>query len=148
MSRTPLLVLLLLACTAAGPVPLRWGEEACRHCHMTLADRRFGAELVGVTGRTYAFDDAGCAAEFVATGGIAESEIGSAWVVDLLAPDSLLDAATAAFVRSDSFPTPMGSGIVATRTPGAADSIATASAGTRLTWSDVLASARRGELRH
>ena len=33
---------------ATGPRPIALGEEVCRHCHMTIADPRFAAELVTV----------------------------------------------------------------------------------------------------
>ena len=145
----PLLLaaLLLSACAAAGPVPLRWGEESCRHCHMTLADRRFGAEIVTTRGRDLSFDDAGCAAEALAFGETAAAEVSSVWVIDYGHPDSLIAAEGAVFVRSTALHTPMGSGVVATADSAAAAVLARDSQGVVLLWSEVLAAAKRGELR-
>jgi copper chaperone NosL len=129
---------LLLACGAAAPVALRWDEEACKHCHMTLSDRRYGAEVVTVHGRTLAFDDAGCAAEYLAGGALPAEDVSSIWVIDYSRPDTLVDARLAFFVRSDSFATPMGSGIIATASAGKAAELAGANGGTRLSWPEVV----------
>jgi copper chaperone NosL len=141
------LALLITACAAAGPVPLRWGEESCRHCHMTLADKRFGAEIVTTRGRALSFDDAGCAAEHLAQEQTPAAEVSSVWVIDFGHPDSLIPAGTALFVRSTTFHTPMGSGVVATADSTAADALAHTSGGTVLRWNDVLAVAKAGGLR-
>lgn len=146
----PALLLLtsLAACAARGPVALRWGEEGCRHCHMTLADRRYGAEVVTRTGKAFAFDDAGCAALFLAEGGVAEQDVGEVWVVDAAKPATLISALGARFVRSAEIATPMGSGVLATADPVQADSFATATHGRSLGWPELMALARRGQLEH
>jgi copper chaperone NosL len=139
--------LLITACAAAGPVPLRWGEESCRHCHMTLADKRFGAEIVTTRGRDLSFDDAGCAAEHLAFGETPAAEVSSVWVIDFGHPDSLIAAESAAFVRSAAFRTPMGSGVVAMADSASARALADESHGTVLRWADVLVAAKSGGLR-
>lgn len=152
--RGPLLALLaslalgagLVACGAAGPVALRWGEASCRHCHMTLADQRFGAEVVTTRGRALPFDDAGCAANHLASGETPATEVSSVWVVDYTRPGTLISADSAVFVRSSAFLTPMGSGVVATPDSAAARALASAHAGTLLRWGEVLATARAGGL--
>ena len=141
------LVLLLAACAGAGSVPLRWGEESCRHCHMTLADRRFGAEVITTRGRALPFDDAGCAAEHLAQGETPAAEVSSVWVIDYTHPDSLIAADGAVFVRSSTFHTPMGSGVVATPDSAAATTLAHETGGQVMRWSEVLAAAKAGELR-
>lgn len=142
-ARAGVLAVLVAACGVAGPEPLSWNEAACTHCHMTLADRRFGAEIITTKGRLLPFDDAGCAAEHVATRGIGLDEVSSIWVIDFVRPDTLIPAATAHFVQSAAFHTPMGSGIIATADAQAADSLARASDGKLLTWTEVLALAER-----
>jgi len=68
--RSGFVAVLVAACGVAGPVPLEWDEASCTHCHMTLADRRFGAEVVTTKGRALQFDDVGCAAEHIAARGL------------------------------------------------------------------------------
>jgi copper chaperone NosL len=136
----------LAACGVTGPVPLAWGTDGCRHCHMTLADRRFGAEVITTHGRALPFDDAGCAANHLVSGETPPTEVGSVWVIDYSRPDSLIAAAGAVFVRSEKFPTPMGSGVVAVPDSATARQLAATNQGTVLVWTDVLALAAKGEL--
>jgi hypothetical protein len=106
---------------------------------MTLADRRFGGELVSRTGKVTPFDDVGCLAAAVA---VADSTtIHSLWVSDYLQPDSMRVVARMRFIKTDSLRTPMGYGLIAV-SPGAADSLARILGGRLLSWDAVVASAR------
>jgi copper chaperone NosL len=135
---------LAAACGSPGPRPIAWGEEVCRHCHMTIADPRFAAELVTTRGRVYVFDDVGCLAAFAAAGSVASEVVHSMWVHDLLRPDSLLDARTAVYLRVDSLRTPMSSHIVALAPGAEADSAIARMGGVRLTWEELRRESRRG----
>ena len=126
------------ACATPGPRPLAFGAEQCSHCHMTLADPRHAGQLVTTTGKVLPFDDVGCLATFVATGGIAAGEIHSVWFHDFARPDSLLDVGGAVFLQHDSIRTPMDFGLVALRRGPSADSLAAATGGRLLSWEDVL----------
>ncbi len=105
---------------------------------MTLVDPRFAAELVMTTGKTIPFDDVGCLATYVATAGVRRERIASLWVNDFAQPDSMLDAALAVFLVSDSLHTPMDYGLVALRPGRAADSVRTALGGKLLSWEQVV----------
>jgi len=130
-----------LACGAPGPAPIAFGEAACDHCHMTIVDRRFAAELVTRTGKVYAFDDAGCLATFAVSGPVEPEQVHSAWVTDFRLPGTLIPAQDAIFLRTDSMRTPMSSNLLAV--PHAAgDSLQAALGGTLLDWSQVLTAAR------
>ena len=147
MTRVALAVaVILVACTVTGPVALEWGVAGCTHCHMTLADKRFGAEVITTHGRALPFDDAGCAANHLVSGGTPPAEVSSVWVIDYTHPDSLITASTAVFVRSERFRTPMGSGVVAVPDSVSARSLAADSQGILLTWSEVLGLAAQGQL--
>ena len=100
---------------------------------MTLADRRFGAELVLSTGRVIPFDDTGCLISFLATDSVTASRIHSVQVVDFLPPHALLDAATAVFLVSDSIRTPMDYHIAAL-SRGRSDSLRAELGGELLGW--------------
>jgi copper chaperone NosL len=135
---------LAAACGSPGPRPIAWGEEVCRHCHMSITDPRFAAELVTTRGRVYVFDDVGCLAAFVADEAVPSTVVHSLWVHDFLRPDSLLDARSAIYLRVDSLQTPMGSHVVAL-TPGvAADSAHVRLGGVRLAWEQLAREGRRG----
>ena len=132
------LLLAAAACTTPAPRPLAFGAEPCSHCHMTLADPRHAGQLVTTTGKVLPFDDVGCLATFVATGGIAADAIHSVWFHDYTQPDSLLDARAAGFLQHDSIRTPMDYGIVALRRGPRADSLTAATGGRLLSWDEVL----------
>lgn len=137
------MAVLLAACGVSGPVPLHWNEDGCAHCHMTLADRRYGAEIITTKGRALPFDDAGCAAEQLATRELGLDEVSSVWVIDYTHPGALIPATGATFVRSKEFKTPMGSGVIATSDRATADSLAQAFHGEVLSWPDLLSLAER-----
>jgi len=129
----------LLACAAPATRPIVYGSDQCAHCHMTVADPRFAAELVTKTGKVLVFDDIGCLANYLATGTVAPDKIHSTWVHDYLAPDSFVRTGEVHFVRSTAFHTPMSSGIVAVAPTSSADSLGMAVGGERLDWAQVLA---------
>lgn len=130
-----------LACGEPGPVPIAFGEAACDHCHMTVVDQRFAAELVTRTGKVYAFDDAGCLASFTVGSLVAPEQVHSAWVTDFRNPGTLVPAQDAIFLRTDSIRTPMASNLLAVPR-SAGDSLQAALGGTLLDWAQVLAAAR------
>jgi copper chaperone NosL len=139
-----LALLALLDCTRPAARPIAYGEENCRHCHMTITDPRFAAELVTRTGKVYVFDDVGCLAAFAREGTVPAGEVEGLWVSDYLAPDSLIDARQAVFLRVDSLTTPMTSGVVALRAGPPADSLRARLGGTFLSWAELPARGRRG----
>jgi copper chaperone NosL len=143
MTRLGVVAVLAAGCAAPATRPLAIGSDACSHCHMQLADLRYGAELVTRTGKVLPFDDAGCLAAFVQSDRVAASQVHSLWVSDFTRPDRLLPVAQAAFVRHPSFRTPMDHRIVALATSDAADSLLAAlgDGGDRLDWSGVLRAA-------
>ena len=132
------LLLIAAACQAPGPRPLGFGTAQCAHCHMTLADPRFAGELVTTTGTFIPFDDVGCLATYVATGGIAGERIASLWVNDFARPDSMLEVHRAVFLRSDTLHTPMDYHVVAFLPGRVADSMRAALGGELLSWDQVL----------
>ena len=133
----------LAACGSPAPKPIAWGAAECEHCHMTVSDPRYAAELVTTRHQVRVFDDPECLAAYVAAGGKDATRIHSLWVASYLAPGEMLDATAAHFVRSATFRTPMSGGVVAVSSRREADSLAAANEGLVLAWSDVLAGAGR-----
>lgn len=131
--------MLLLAggCTVPGPRPVVLGSELCQHCHMTVSDDRFIAQLVTTTGKVLIYDDPGCLATALRDGVVEGDRIRSLWVTNYLEPAALLDANEAWFVQSDRVHTPMASGLVALPSKAQADSLAGSLNGTVLRWDAV-----------
>jgi copper chaperone NosL len=134
----------LLGCARPAPRAIAYGEEPCRHCHMTIADPRFAAQLVTTTGKVYVFDDIGCLTAFVNEGNVPRSRVQGLWVYDYLEPDSLLDARQAVYLRVDSLPTPMASHLAALRAGPAADSLRARLGGAFLSWDQLPAGRHDG----
>ena len=133
--------LAVAACGAPGPKAITLGDTPCTHCHMTISDPRFAAELVTTHRRIRMFDDAGCLAAFVAEGIGDAQAIRSLWVSDFVHPGIMLPAGEAHFVRSDSVRTPMNTRVVAVARRDLADSLAQSLGGTVIAWADVVAEA-------
>lgn len=133
-------LLTLAACAGSRPFPIAIGEDGCDHCHMTVIDPRYTAELLTTTGKGYRFDDIACLAAFLAGGTVPRERQGQAWVNDFLHPGQWLKAEDAAYLQSDSLHTPMGSGLIALGAGDPIDSLRAALSGTRLNWAAVLAS--------
>lgn len=129
----------LFACAAPAPRPIVYGSDQCAHCHMTIADPRFAAELVTTTGKVIVFDDIGCLSAFLAAGTVAPRAIHSTWAHDYLAPGTFLRTDELYLVHSTAFHTPMSSGIVALARSSSADSLWGAVGGERLDWAQVRA---------
>jgi copper chaperone NosL len=128
----------IAACTP-GPRPFRLGEDACQHCHMPIADLRFAGQLVTRTGKVYTFDDIGCLAAFVTYGPVAAEDVHGIHVNAFSTPGSMLDAASATYLRTDALRTPMASGLAAFPSRADAEQAREEFGGELLTWSGVLA---------
>jgi len=137
-------LLALVACASPHPFPIVLGEDGCDHCHMTVVDPRFTAELLTTTGKGYRFDDIGCLAAFLAGGTVSKQREGQAWVNDFVHPGQWLAAPQAIYLRTDSLRTPMGSGLIAIGADGPVDSLRAALGATRLDWAAVRAAGGHG----
>jgi copper chaperone NosL len=135
-------VAVVAACAAPSPRAVAYGTDECAHCHMTVADHRFTAQLVTRTGKTFVFDDPGCLADFLAGGTVDAADVHSLWLADFTAEaERLLPADTAWLVRSEAIRAPMDSRLAAVGTAAAAESLRAEVGGEILRWADVTAAA-------
>ncbi len=96
-------------CSSPEPRTISYGQEDCTSCRMRITDRKFGAELVTVTGKTYVFDAPECMLGFVRTGTtVRADDVHSLWVTDFVRPGTLIDARTAYYLESEMIHSPMG----------------------------------------
>jgi copper chaperone NosL len=106
------IALALTSCTVE-PEPIRYGEDACHHCKMTLVDKKFGAELVTQKGKIFKFDDVNCMLSFYNSKEIATDEFSHKLVVDFSRPAKLIEADKAFFLKSPMIQSPMISQVAA-----------------------------------
>lgn len=98
-----------IGCSPPEPRTISYGQEDCTSCRMRITDRKFGAELVTVTGKTYVFDAPECMLGFVRTGTtVRADDVHSLWVTDFVRPGTLIDARTAYYLESEMIHSPMG----------------------------------------
>jgi len=131
-------LILVIACSPRGPKDIRYGEELCDYCHMTITDPAFAAQLVTSTGKVHVFDDIGDLASFTTEGRVPTDEIYGIWVNLFLHPAERIPVDDAVFLQSDRLRSPMSSGLAAFRSGVTADSLRGEIGGQILMWSDVL----------
>jgi copper chaperone NosL len=113
-SKAVLLLCGLLAIYSCNtePQPINYGSDLCEFCHMTISDRKFATELVNDRGRTYKFDCIECMIRYKKKN-FTQDQLRMELVSNYLVQKDLLNAHTAAFLKCESFPSPMGEGLSA-----------------------------------
>jgi copper chaperone NosL len=134
-------LVLAAACGSRAPRPIALGSEICAHCHMTIADPRYTAELITRAGKVYVFDDIGCLAAFVRDSTVPPGQIAGLWVNDITAPGRWLEARSAAFLVRPDAHTPMNTGLMAFPGSRQADSARAAAGGELREWEAIVAGA-------
>lgn len=132
--------LLPLAACTSGPEPIRYGQDNCHACKMTLTDRRFGAEIVTVKGRVYKFDDLNCMVGYLKSGNIAAENIAQTVAVDFKKTGQFVDVERALFLHSERLKSPMRSDVASfSAQPDLEGVMAEIGGGKPMTWAEVKA---------
>jgi copper chaperone NosL len=105
-------ILTLLSCNS-GPQPIRLGQDACSFCKMSIADKRFGAEMITKKGKVYKFDDLHCVLGFIKAGSVPSSDVSATWLVNFEEPHNFIAARKALLVKSADLHSPMGGNVAA-----------------------------------
>lgn len=80
---------------------------------MTLADKRFGGELVTNKGKVFVFDDLNCLMSHYHSPELDPADLAFTLVVDYQHPGNFLEAGQTFFVKSDKLRSPMNGGVAA-----------------------------------
>jgi copper chaperone NosL len=129
--------LIALSC-ATDPEPINWGSDQCEHCRMTLADSKFGAEIVTKKGKTYKFDAVECMLSYLKSGKLQQNEISSYVVVDASNPGAFVNSKKAYYLISENFPSPMGANLSAFGTKTSAESFQKQFTGEIKSWDEII----------
>lgn len=131
------LVVCLLSCST-DPEALRYGEDACHTCKMTLVDKKFGAELVTDKGKVYKFDDVNCMLTFYNSGEVDHRAFAHRLVVDFSQPARLIPAADAFYLKSPEIKSPMASHVAAFETKTSMENMKKELNGIYLVWGELV----------
>lgn len=100
----------LMSCNV-GPQPIKIGVDACSFCKMSIADHRFGAEIITKKGKIFKFDDIHCLVEFRKSKVIDNKDIKETFLVRFNEPYTLTEASQLLLWKSNDFRSPMGGNI-------------------------------------
>ena len=140
-----LFLLLLLAGCKVEPKPIAYGAANCAHCSMTVADNRYGAELVNDKGKAYFFDSAECLAAYINEQPEQGENAAFLLVTDYANPGKLIDARSAHFLQSEALPSPMGMNLTALADAATAGKMQQEHGGQVLNWDQVLLAVQNDE---
>ena len=131
------LVLLLFSSCSNGPVPIKVGADNCYNCKMSIADARFGAEVLSKKGKAWKFDDLHCLVAFLKSGELKQEAIHEVYFVRFDGGHELLPSAKAILLQSERLRTPMGSNIVAFEGKPGLDEAGKQFGGKEITWKEL-----------
>jgi len=97
----------MMGCST-GPQPIKIGEDACSFCKMSIADNRFGAEIITKKGKVFKFDDMHCVLEFRKSNTINNEDIKQIYLVNFNEPHDFIEAHKAFLLKSEELRSPMG----------------------------------------
>ncbi len=89
--------------------PIEFGHDQCQYCRMTIADQRYGAEIVTKKGKVYKYDAVECLINSLYKDKtVRVEEVFSLWVIDFSNPATLINAEQSFYLQSPALPSPMG----------------------------------------
>ena len=136
--RTFLICLLLIAagCGSRLPRPVEIEDsDICARCKMAISERRYAAEMTGMDGNVFKFDNIDCMVRYAVAHSLKDKA--SAWFVMDSDGREWLDARQAFLVKSASIPGPMGSGVLAVKDSAVAGDLARRFSGRVLRFEDL-----------
>lgn len=101
--------LLFVSCNGQESQPINLNKDACHYCKMSISDGRFATEIITNKGRVYKFDDIRCMMDYKNSPEGKESK--SFYSSDFSKNNSLINARTAWYIKSDELRSPMNGNI-------------------------------------
>jgi len=140
---------LFIVCLAVSCQPeqkqIPYGAANCAHCNMTVADNRYGAELVNDKGKAFFFDSAECLMAYVNEQPEIAENAAFILVSDFVNPGNLTYAKSAQFLQTKELPSPMGMYLTAVADKAAATKMQQEYGGRLLTWEKAVIAVKNNE---
>ena len=140
-----LFILCLAVSCAPEQKPIPYGAANCAHCNMTVADNRYGAELVNDKGKAFFFDSIECLMAYVNEQPEQSDNVAFLLVSNFNKPGELIDAQNAQYLQSKELPSPMGMYLTAVADKAAATKMEQEYGGRLLTWNEAVKAVENNE---
>lgn len=111
----PLFAFILQSCTPK-PEAIRYGEDQCHYCKMSLVDEKFACEVVTSKGKIYKYDDVSCMVKHIHELEHEGTTTAYTLVNNFDNPTEFLNVDEAVFVTAENFSSPMGGNTAAFKT--------------------------------
>ena len=126
------IVTILMACNSE-PKDIKYGQDNCDYCHMTIVDEIHGAELVTDKGKVYTFDSMECLINYKDE----HEYIYSHEMTNYFeAPGKLIPLKDAFLLKSEQLPSPMGGNVTAFQTEEKLHQIMNEKGGEEISYAD------------
>lgn len=127
--------LTLISCDSNEPKPIKINTDSCDFCKMTIANGKFGAELITQKGRYYKFDDLACMVQFAKSNTVVPYQ--SFFVNDYLEDNMLIPVETAYFIKGGKINSPMRGNVAAFSSAKEQNEFGKKLEAQTITWSEV-----------
>lgn len=114
---------------------IKLNVDQCAFCKMSIADGKFGSELITTKGRIYKFDDISCLVGYVHEN---NTEVQSHFVNQYTSDNLLIPAETAFYLKDGNISSPMRGNIAAFTTQEEANSYKDQLKATEITWENII----------
>ncbi len=115
---------------------IKYGEDNCELCRMTVMNPQFAAGLLTSKGKVYTFDAGECLVRFLKANGVNEKD--QYFMSDYMNPGTLIDATKAAYLHGDSIQSPMGGNLAAFSNIASAQDAQKELGGDLLSWQQLI----------
>lgn len=136
------LIILVISCLSLSscnttPEALKYGNDNCFSCKMTISDQRYGAEIISKKGRVYKFDDSFCMLAYLKTKELDQNMIQSIYITSFTGKHQLINVEEALLLQSESVRGPMGGNIIASDQIDSINKLKEQFPGNHLLWSEI-----------
>jgi copper chaperone NosL len=125
----------LNSCSKNQVVPIKLNVDSCDNCKMSIADGKYGAEVITQKGRVYKFDDIMCMKEYCNDN--LDKKMESFYVLDFNQNNVLIPAESAFYLAGGKISTPMRGNIIAFNSEKEAKEVQTKLEANAMTWNEI-----------
>ena len=130
-----LMFFILISCSVE-PKVIKYGDDHCFHCDMTVVDKTHSAQYVTKKGKAYMFDAVECLTMKINKENN-ERDLEFILVADYVTPGKLVDAKKATYLISEKIKSPMGANLSAFFDKKIADDYLEKHGGKLYTWNSL-----------